>query len=83
MRCYWEYLKEDFGNCLGTHREHTENKKSPKPKEKTKAPMNLLIGSGTVCLHFQPGLIPPNYERGVIIVSVPPTSCVCIFYMIP
>jgi len=44
---------------LGTHCEHTENKNSPKPKEKTKAPMNLLIGSGTVCLHFQPGLIPP------------------------
>ncbi len=41
MRCYWEYLKENFGNRLGTHCEHTENKKSPKPKEKTKAPMNL------------------------------------------
>lgn len=59
MRCYWEYLKENFGN-----------QKFPKTKRKNKAPMNLLIGSGTVFLHFQPGLIPAHYELGVIIVSV-------------
>jgi hypothetical protein len=67
---------------LGASWEHLVNilkTKFPKNKRKNKAPMNLLIGSGTVCLHFQPGLIPhfpplppPKYELGVVIVSVHP-----------
>ncbi len=89
MMCYWEYLNENFGSFMGTPCEHTENKipqkqkKKQSPNEPSHWLWNSLSPFSTWTNTPLPPPPPPKIRTGSSYCKCSPTSCVCIFYMIP
>jgi hypothetical protein len=73
------------GNTVWTHWEQKQNRESPlqKPRTKKLNLTSLLIGCMTfpfakkICIHFQPGLIPPFIDWGYLLSPSPNLAKSC------